>query len=306
MAIIGHMLSAGKLIITPDILVAIAAIDEFKGAWRALEKHTTALNLLGDVAHFGQNFRDVMTPLRDKKLDADMLVRLHALAGRQVSSSGFKVSTNSISIHKGDVLIGTLDTAAPEDADALIRNLMNWLDKSLADESFHPLLVIALFCAIFLQIGPFERGNQKLMRLLVTLLMLRAGYDYAPYISIEQILQDRSAAYFNALAKVNANIAEGRADFQPWIAFFLDCLLEQKNQLEDRMVRSSKKITGLPSLSIKVMKLFEKSERLQMKEIERLTKGRRSTLKLRLNELVEEGYLIRHGQARSTWYSRIG
>jgi DNA-binding IclR family transcriptional regulator len=44
---------------------------------------------------------------------------------------------------------------------------------------------------------------------------------------------------------------------------------------------------------------------MSMKEIERLTRGKRSTLKLRLKELVEQGYLMRHGQARSTWYSRI-
>lgn len=299
------MLSVNKITISPDILVTIAAIDEFKGAWRALEKHTTALNLLGDVAHFGQNFREIMAPLRDKKLDTDMLLKLHMLATRQTVPSGFKTHTNSISVHKDDTFIGELDTAAPEEVEALVKNLMGWLEKSLTDESFHPLLVIAVFCAIFLQIGPFEYGNQKLVRLLITLLMLRAGYDYAPYISIEQILQERSASYFNALSKVNTNIAEGRADFQPWIVFFLDCLYDQKSQLEDRMARAGKKITGLPALSIKVMKLFEKSERLQMKEIERLTKGRRSTLKLRLNELVEDGYLIRHGQARSTWYSRV-
>jgi Fic family protein len=299
------MLSANKLVITPEMLIQISSIDEFKGAWAALEKHTTALNLLGDVAHFGQNFREVISPLRHKSINADMLVKLHQLAAREPNAAGFKNTMNSISVYKENKLIGELETATPDEVRALIESLLSWLEKSLTEDNFHPLLVIALFCAIFLQIGPFDTGNQKLMRLMITLLMLRAGYEYAPYISIEQILQERSAAYYNALAKVNANIAEGRADFQPWIIFFLNCLTEQKDMLHDRMVRASKKITGMPSLSVRVMKLFENNDRLQMKDIERLTKGRRSTLKLRLNELVDEGYLIRHGQARSTWYSRV-
>lgn len=305
MAIIGHMLSVQKLFITPETLVTIASIDEFKGAWNALEKHSTALNLLGDVAHFGQNFQQLMAPLRDKTLNSDMLIKLHTLATRQKTPMGFRLEPNILSVYKGEELIGTLDTAPPSDAPALIENLVNWLEKSLEQNDFHPLLVIALFSAIFLQISPFERGNQKLSRLLITLLLLRAGYNYAPYISIDQIIESRSAAYYNALRKVNDNIADGRIDFQPWIIFFLECLNEQKAELEARMHRAAKKVAGLPALSVKVMKLFEKSQRLQMKDIERLTKGRRSTLKLRLNELVEEGYLIRHGQARSTWYSRV-
>jgi Fic family protein len=164
---------------------------------------------------------------------------------------------------------------------------------------------MAVFSAIFLQIGPFEKGNQKLIRLLMTLMMLKAGYAYAPYINIEHILIERSAAYYNALHKVQESIEEGRMDFEPWILFVLDCLKAQKDELEFRLKRSTKDLSNMPKLSIKVMKLFYKHERLQMKEIERLTRGRRSTLKLRLGELVDDGYLKRHGQARSTWYSKI-
>lgn len=299
------MLSVNKINITPEILSTIAAIDEFKGSWNALEKHTTALNLLGDVAHFGQNFRTLMEPLRGKAVTPDMLSKLHMLVTKQTDSGGYKKAHTPLVVEKGDKIIGSLDTAAPEDVEALISNLLGWLEKSLNEKNFHPLLVIALFSVIFLQIGPYEEGNEKLVRLLMTLLLLRCGYEYTPYISLEQIISERSVAYFNALKSVQENIEAGRMDMMPWIIFFLDCMNAQKEELENRMVRAARKVTGLPTLSIKVMKLFEKKERLQMKEIERLTRGNRSTLKLRLAELVEDGYLMRHGQARSTWYSRV-
>ena len=299
------MLSANNVPITPSMLLSIAEIDEFKGAWNALENHTTALNMLGDVANFGQNFRKLIDPLREKQGDYDMLVKLHMVVSRQEAPAGFKGRHMPIIVQHGDKIIGSLDKAAPDEVAALIANVLEWLDQALHSDNFHPLLVIAIFSVLLLQIGPFDHGNQKLMRLMTILLMLKAGYDYAPYISFEQILSERSVAYFNALKTTQDNIEAGHMDFGPWIEFFLGALIAQKDELQDRMARSGKDVARLPALSIKVMKLFEDKERLQMKDIERLTRGRRSTLKLRLAELVDQGYLKRHGQARSTWYARV-
>jgi hypothetical protein len=40
----------------------------------------------------------------------------------------------------------------------------------------HPLLIIALFVVVFLEIHPFQDGNGRLSRVLTTLLLLQAGY----------------------------------------------------------------------------------------------------------------------------------
>jgi DeoR/GlpR family transcriptional regulator of sugar metabolism len=55
--------------------------------------------------------------------------------------------------------------------------------------------------------------------------------------------------------------------------------------------------------SARILALFQQHQRLQMKEIITLTNGRRATIKLRLNELSEAGYLKRYGAGRSTWYA---
>ncbi|MCD8497418.1 MAG: hypothetical protein LRZ85_04650 [Alphaproteobacteria bacterium] len=85
----------------------------------------------------------------------------------------------------------------------------------------------------------------------------------------------------------------------------LNVLTSRKDDLAARLEKDRSGVTSLPELSRKVLKLFDKHERLSMKDIERLTKGARATLKLRLGELVSDGYLMRHGQARSTWYAKI-
>ena len=53
----------------------------------------------------------------------------------------------------------------------------------------HPLIVIALFVAVLLEIHPFQDGNGRLSRILTTLLLLRAGYAYVPYSSLESVVE---------------------------------------------------------------------------------------------------------------------
>jgi hypothetical protein len=41
-----------------------------------------------------------------------------------------------------------------------------------------------------------------------------------------------------------------------------------------------------------------------MKQAEELTQTPRATLKLRITQLLEDGFIQRHGQARGTWYTK--
>lgn len=283
----------------------IAEIDEFKGGWRALEKHTTALQLLGDVAHFGKNFKAVLEPWENQKVTEDVVRQLHGVVMGRKGKSVYRATNAPLIIQKGEQIFGTLDTASPDEAQALMGKLMPWLDAALAEKKFHPLFVIALFAAVFIQLSPFENGNQRLMRMLVTLLMFKAGYSYAPYAAIEPLFNARLREYYEALAKTQESLESGRADWEPWLAFFLSLLKDQKDTLEARIEQGGDNIAAMPELSEKILRLFEENERISMKEIERRTRGRRSTLKLRLNELVNGGYIVRHGKARATWYSKV-
>ena len=52
---------------------------------------------------------------------------------------------------------------------------------------------------IFLAIHPFQDGNGRLSRLLTMMLMLRCGYDYVPYSSLESIIEANKESYYLAL-----------------------------------------------------------------------------------------------------------
>lgn len=299
------MLGLQNVKITPKMLKLVCEIDEFKGAWSAMENHTTSLQLLGDVSSFGRNFKEIAHSWQDQPLDVELLCRLHAVFTGSKEVSIFKENSRPIEIKKGDEVIGSLNVANPKEVRELMPRLMKWTDDALEQGDLHPLFIIAIFTAVYMQFCPFEKGNQKLARLLIILLMFKAGYSYAPYSTLDALLLERGDDYYKALKHTQDTLASGKVDWDVWLEFFFSLLKIQKDKLEDRVEKGSAEIVNMPALSTKVLKLFDKHDRLSMKEIERLTRGKRSTLKLRLGELVKDGYLIRHGKARATWYARV-
>lgn len=299
------MLGIKSLNITPDILAKACDIDEFKGLWAGLEAHSTGLNMLKDVAAFGGNFKKVLGPFRDRPFTVQVVRTLHRTLSKSGEDADFRTDADPLIIERDGHAVGTLETAPPENTGALTEKLIAWLNGSLEKREFHPLLTIAIFCAVFLQISPFERDNLKTSRLLVTVLMLKSGYSYAPYVPLDRIMNERAEIIFQSLHLNQQSLDGGQPEWNAWLNCFLALLQEQKNILKDRMFEKQKDLSHLPTLSGKILKLFEHHNRLQMKQIVKLTNGRRSTIKLRIGEMVDEGYLKRYGTARSTWYSLV-
>jgi Fic family protein len=299
------MLGTKAITITPDILAKVCEIDEFKGLWSGLEAHSTGLNMLKEVAEFGGNFKKVLGPLKDQPLTPGMIRTLHSTLIRGEGPTPFKSTENQMTVMRDEHVIGSLETAPPEQAQGLLEKLVTWMNATLEKKELHPLLAIAVFTAIFLQISPFEKENLKISRFLVTVLMLKAGYSYAPYVPLDRFFNERAEIFFQALQINQQSLESGRPEWNSWLNCFFMLLQEQKNTLKDRMFDKNKDLSHLPTLSAKILKLFEHNNRLQMKQIVKLTNGRRSTIKLRLGEMVDQGYVRRYGNARATWYSLV-
>lgn len=297
------MLGINAIKITQETLIQIADIDEFKGLWTGLERHTTGLNLLGDVADYGAKFGRVLDPLREHPLTIDMIRILHASQNNEKSAAAIKTSVNKISITSQGQPVGMLETAAPEDVTPLLSKLCEWVNDEINAGKIHPLLVIAVFTSVFLQIAPFDDHNQRTVRFLMTLLLMKAGYTYAPYASLGSVMDERAREFYAALSHNQNSLEAGKPDWAQWLNFLLSALQSQKQELYDRLYAKEADLKNIPALSVKIMALFKEHQRLQMHDIIKLTRGRRATIKLRLNELIDAGYLKRHGQGRGTWYS---
>lgn len=299
------MLGINAIKITPQVLRQVSDIDEFKGLWKGLDRHTTGLQLLGDVADYGSKFEAVLKPLRDQPITPDIVRVLHASQMGEKGLSDYKGSIVSLSVPNAQSPMGDIHTAEAQDVEPLLSKLCAWVNDSLESEALHPLLVAAVFMSVFLQIAPFEEGNMRVVRFLLILILLKAGYMYAPYVSLTAIMDERGSEFYAALNANQDSLEAGAPDWSSWLAFFLGVLQSQKDILHARLYGKKTELSNLPALSARIMVLFKEHQRLQMKEIIKLTRGRRATIKLRLSELLEAGYLVRHGQGRGTWYALV-
>ena len=299
------MLGINAIKITPAVLRQVSDIDEFKGLWQGLDRHTTGLQLLGDVADYGANFKQVLGPLEEQPISINIIQLINATQIGAEGACPLKAVPNQLPISRGEKVFGTLDTGEPAQVEPLLKKLCEWTNEGLQDESLHPLLVMAVFTSVFLQLSPFETGNLRTVRFLIMLMMMKAGYTYAPYASLAAIMDERAEVVYESLKHNQDSLEAGTPDWSAWLRCFLMLLQDQKQTLYERLYAKETELRGLSALSSKIMTLFKEHKRLQMKEIIKLTNGRRATIKLRLQELVEGGYLIRHGAGRGTWYALV-
>jgi len=219
----------------------------------------------------------------------------------------YKTSTNHVSAFDEDGSeIGVIfETATPFDTPRLMEELVGWLNDALGEKRFHPLLAIAVFTVAFLEIHPFQDGNGRLSRVLTTLLLLRAGYAYVPYSSLESVIEQNKDGYYLALRRTHGTVRTPSPDWEPWLLYFLRALQRQKQRLEKKIERERIVIDKLPGLSVQILELAKQHGRLTISGIVDLTGANRNTVKKHLQALVSANHLAQHGVGKGTWYGRI-
>lgn len=217
----------------------------------------------------------------------------------------WKTLTNNIEAfdENGRSLGVVFATATPFDTPRLMNELVAWRHTHENDRSPHPLLIIAIFVVVFLEIHPFQDGNGRLSRVLTTLLLLRAGYAYVPYSSLESIVEQNKESYYLALRRTQGTIRTDRPDWNPWIEFFLRTLQRQKQRLERKMERERVVLGKLPELSVAILELARERGRVTVLEAARATGASRNTVKDHLKSLTQQGHLTLHRAGRGTWYA---
>jgi Fic family protein len=193
-------------------------------------------------------------------------------------------------------------TASPLATPQLMGELLAWRQARESDKALHPLLVIAVFVVVFLEIHPFQDGNGRLSRVLTTLLLLRAGYSYVPYSSLESIVEQSKEAYYLALRRTQGTIRSAEPNWEPWLDFFLRALRQQKVHLESKIEREIFIFGDLPELSTQILTLARERGRVTIADAVKVTGQSRHTIKDHVKTLVNRGLLALHGAGRGAWY----
>lgn len=217
----------------------------------------------------------------------------------------YKTSPNSVAaFDETGAQIGIVfETATPFDTPKLMSELISWYQDTTEEGETHPLLAIGIFVVVFLEIHPFQDGNGRLSRVLTTLLLLRAGYAYVPYSSLESVIEQSKEGYYLALRQTQGTIRSPNPEWTPWLEFFLNALQRQMLRLKTRVEREKLMIGAMPDLAAKILELTREQGRLTMADAVKLTGANRNTLKQHFRTLVNDGHLELHGRARGAWYS---
>ena len=255
-------------------------------------------------------YRDVLKTIHENyefiPVRPGMILQLHRDLYRFSASAiggKFKDSDNVIAetLPDGTRKVRFQPVPAWETAEA-VNALCSALQDAMTDAELDPLLLIPMFILDFLCIHPFNDGNGRMSRLLTLLLLYRCGYFVGRYISVERLIADSKASYYEALHDSSAGWHEGENDYLPFVRYMLGIVVAAYREFAARA-------------DVLVTRGLSKPQRVR--EIIRGTTGRttkaqimqqcpdisQKTVERALKELLDSGEIVKIGGGRYTSYT---
>jgi len=182
----------------------------------------------------------------------------------------------------------------PEAVPPLMRELVQWLR---AATEIHPVLVSGIAQFQLVHIHPFVDGNGRTSRLLSTLCLYRAGYDFKRLFTLSEFYDRDRSAFYQAIQSVR----ERDLDLTGWLEFFVGGLTTQLEEVKARgtaairadVIARAHRLT--PRQSAVLAELFT-AGRLSVADLEGLFPNvNRRTLQRDLKKLLDKHLLRETG-----------
>ena len=213
----------------------------------------------------------------------------------------YKQHTNAVEANFPDgtrqIIFRTTEPGiATEDA---MRALIEWYEN---EDEVHPLIKVAAFAYDFVSIHPFQDGNGRLTRLMTTMLLMKAGYEWIQYASFEHEIENNKKAYYQSLRTCQAQ--RPNEDISEWVRFFMQSLVNLQTKL-------SQKLEGVGienNLSVNeklIYNYISNHSGCTSGELAVYLKIPNSTVKKMLAKLVSKNIIERRGAGRGTNYVAI-
>jgi len=119
------------------------------------------------------------------------------------------------------------------DVPPMMADLVSWLN---APTDTHPVLISGVAQFQLVHIHPFLDGNGRASRLLSTLCLYRAGYDFKRLFSISEYYDRDRASFYAALQQVRLQ----DMDLTGWLEYFVEGLATQMDEVSERGKRAIK------------------------------------------------------------------
>jgi Fic family protein len=185
----------------------------------------------------------------------------------------YKTTTNHVGAfdEHGNQIAVIFETATPFDTPRLMTELVAWYNHKQVEKTIHPLIAIAVFIIVFLEIHPFKDGNE-----------LRS--------------------YYLSLRQTQGTIRTDAPAWQPWVLFFLRSLASQVIRLEEKVTHEKLVLAALPALSLLILDLAKKQGRITINDVVLASDANRNTIKTHLRKLTQSGQIKQQVAGRGVWY----
>jgi cell filamentation protein, protein adenylyltransferase len=185
----------------------------------------------------------------------------------------------------------TIDTPpSPEQVPPLMRELVEWLRGEMV---IHPVLVAGIAQSQFVHIHPFVDGNGRTSRLLSTLCLYRAGYDFKRLFTLSEFYDRGRYGFYRAIRSVR----EQEMDLTGWLEYFARGLATQLEEVKARGTAAIRadiiaRANELNARQSAVLAELFAAGRLAVGDLDGLFPNvNRRTLQRDLKKLVEKGLL---------------
>lgn len=173
------------------------------------------------------------------------------------------------------------------------------LDWYRMDQETIPLIKAALFVYEFLSIHPFQDGNGRLSRLLGSLLLLKNGYSWIQYVSVEHEIESRKSEYYRVLMQTQRN--RPGENVTDWLTFFISCLINIQDQLLLKL-EEHKTDQPLSPRDKRILFFIQNHPGSGSGEIAKKLDLVLATVKKSLSKMVVMGLITKEGRGKSTGY----
>ena len=180
------------------------------------------------------------------------------------------------------------------DVPILMGELASWLNQ---EGKIHPILVSGVAQFQLVHIHPFLDGNGRASRLLSTLCLYRAGYDFKRLFTISEYYDRNRSAFYRALQSVREN----NMDMTGWLEYFTDGLATQLSEVRqwgEQTIRRdilAKKFGLSERQSLALRHVLEHGDLAIQDYKELCSDVNRRTLQRDLKGMIDKGLLSERG-----------
>lgn len=257
-------------------------------------------------------YRDALALIHESHANmpfsVNVLLQLHQIVYRYhpVAGGRFKPTDNEIVERSADgavLRVRFKPTPAFQTPTAMQTLVDHYRDAMLHGE-VAALVAVPLAVLDFLCVHPFSDGNGRVGRLLTALLLYHNGFALSRYISLERIIEESKASYYETLEASSQGWHEGAHDPHPWIDYFWGMLLRASREFEDRVARSADGPMNKSDLARAAA--LRQSGPFTASDVERECPGVSPELvRLVMRQLRDEGLIALQGRGRGARWLRV-